>query len=193
MKWPRNTLEVRYNRQAAEMLFDFVNTRPEPEAFERFRRHWERYGLRWPGGEMTFRDSQNIVQQIWKGEKKGATGPQVAVSIGFLSWINDGGEVVVHQQPPIGVDWDMGCLFLNPGKLDDLIWLTLLQHSRRLAICSNKDDCLTPFFLKYRPQARFCSDACAKPSQRESKRRWWMKNRAEWLRKHGKKKSPKRR
>jgi hypothetical protein len=53
----------------------------------------------------------------------------------------------------------------------------LRKHVRRLAYCSNSD-CSAPFFFNGRRSQKYCSEDCARPSQQESKRLWWTKNRA---------------
>ncbi len=53
----------------------------------------------------------------------------------------------------------------------------LRKHVRRLAYCANSD-CSTPFFFNGRLSQKYCTEDCARPSQREFKRTWWAKNRA---------------
>jgi len=53
-----------------------------------------------------------------------------------------------------------------------------LRHNRRRALCCPNPDCPAPYFLASKKGQKFCSPECAKPSQRESKRRWWAENRA---------------
>jgi hypothetical protein len=186
------------------MLVEFVNTRPDPEAFERFRRRWEippaegkegHKGFRWEGGHDYFEDSQALVRAIWAGKKRGTEGLNVALRLGVASFerSEEGGEVVA-QEPSIEVDWEEGSLVPAPRSLNDVVWFTLLAHSRRLAICANKDNgCPTPYFLKNKPKHRFCSDACALPAQREFKRKWWTEHGKEWRRRRSKRKTGKRR
>ncbi len=53
----------------------------------------------------------------------------------------------------------------------------LRQNRRRALRCPNPD-CLAPYFFASKKSQKYCSPECAKPSQRESKRRWWAENRA---------------
>jgi hypothetical protein len=178
---------IRFGKRAERMLLDFVNTRPEPDGFARFKAKWE-----WNGSVNDFRESQSIVRQTWEGKKPGIEGVQVGLSLGLLG---SGGDDEVPP-PPIQVDWKESSLCVAPRNLHDLVWLTLLQHSQRLGVCENHlkgEGCPTPYFLKYRPTARFCSEACASTAQRESKRRWWKEHGQEWLEKRRGKKSPRRR
>lgn len=180
MKGSRHNLAIRYGKRAAGMLVEFANTRPEPEAFERFRRRWEGHGLKWNGGEDEFRWEQHMLRETWEGKHPGLERRQIELCLGIAT---QAGEESVGP-PPIHVDWNEGSLFVAERNLNDLIWLTFLQHSRRLGICANKsrdDGCLTPYFIRYRPKQQFCSDACAKPRQRESKRRWWKEHGKNWL------------
>jgi hypothetical protein len=48
---------------------------------------------------------------------------------------------------------------------------------RRMAYCTNSD-CAAPFFFNVKSSQKYCSEDCARPSQREFKRVWWAKNRA---------------
>ena len=52
----------------------------------------------------------------------------------------------------------------------------LQQHSDRACHCLNPD-CPAPYFIAPRRRQKYCSEECAKPSQRESKRMWWANNR----------------
>ncbi|MDE3179055.1 MAG: hypothetical protein KGM47_05275 [Acidobacteriota bacterium] len=171
---------------------EFANCRPEPEAFERFKARWERVDprLKWSGENKDFLRTQRILREVWEGRKKGIEGVQVAASLGLEIGPNghwaDEGEYVPPQ--PLAVDWEAGSLFVIPQSLHDIVWLTLLQHSRQLAICANyrndaTNGCQTPYFIRYRPRQKFCSDACALPSQRAFKRDWWSKHGEEWNRK----------
>lgn len=58
-----------------------------------------------------------------------------------------------------------------------------LQHLLDGAVltrqCKNPE-CLTPYFFATRQSQKYCSDACAKPAQREFKRKWWAEHGEEW-------------
>lgn len=176
-------LEVvpKFGKRAERMLLDFANTLPEHAGLARFRANWERYGLKLGGNEANIFQLQGIVRAMWEGKKKDIEGVVVAQSLGLVG--SDGGEEVTP--PPIEVDWTGSSLLVAPRMLDDLIWLTLLQHSQRLGVCENHvngGECPTPYFLKYRPQARFCgSQTCVITAQRKSKREWWAEHGPLWL------------
>ena len=51
----------------------------------------------------------------------------------------------------------------------------LLKEAGRLRYCPNPE-CPAPYFFANRRSQKFCSEACAKPSQREYKRRWWAEH-----------------
>ena len=180
---PRHNLDVRikFGRRAENMLFEFVNTLPKEEAFLHFKKRWERYGLEWPGNFGNFRFAQDTARRLWEGKKAGIEGIQVALSLGLAISSREDEQTFA---PPIYVDWDAASLFVSPRNLQDLVWLTLLQNSKRLGVCenySNGGQCDSPFFLKYRPAARFCSQPCALTAQQESKRKWWNEHGQEWL------------
>jgi hypothetical protein len=173
----------KFNKLATEMLVEFANTRSGPEAAEYFQRKWtKRLGLSW-GDSWRFENVQGNVQRIWKGSNRNPA-TMMSINLGF----NGDGEVRV----PIVVDWNRGMLTIEPHTLDQLIWLILLQYSARLGICENHGnggDCVTPYFLKYRPKQRFCSDPCTAPARRESARLWWSREGDKWLAKRRGKKS----
>jgi hypothetical protein len=50
------------------------------------------------------------------------------------------------------------------------------QNARRARRCLNPE-CPAPFFLAKKKRQIFCGEECAKPAQRESKRKWWRENR----------------
>jgi hypothetical protein len=74
--------------------------------------------------------------------------------------------------PPIHVNLDAGTVVLLPSTVDEALWIALLQNYKKLAVCENQT-CQHPYFLRYRPSQRYCSEKCALPSQREFKKRWW--------------------
>ena len=53
-----------------------------------------------------------------------------------------------------------------------------LRRNRNRALHCPNTECPAPYFFATKKGQRFCSLECAKPSQRESKRRWWAENRA---------------
>jgi hypothetical protein len=179
---------IKFGKRAEQMLFDFVNTIPDAAGFSRFKSKWERFGLKWDGTENNFRQAQEVIRKTWEGRKKGLEGHLVEMSLGLAG----GTEDEASSAAPIHADWNDSSLIVAPRNLRDLIWLTLLQYSQRLGVCENhvkSGACPTPYFLKYRPAARFCSDACSLTAQRESKRKWWKEHGQEWLEKNRSKKS----
>jgi hypothetical protein len=210
MAQSRYTLAVGFGKRAATMLVELVNARPDPAAFERFKERWELppqtdkpadRGFRWDGGYSDFTNTQDLMRRLWEEQRGLPQRLNVAMRLGLepVGTAENGG-VVVAVQPPIALDWANSRLELLPRSLNELAWLTLLQHSRRLGICANKEHgCPTPYFLKTKPKHRFCSEACAAPTQREFKRRWWAEHGDEWrhkrqkAKKKKKKKSPRKR
>lgn len=172
-------LKIGFGKRAARMLLDFVNTLPGQDGLDRFKAKWEKYGLKWDGGLKDFVQAQSIVRDTWEGKHSGIEGFQAELSLGLRCSEED-----EFTSPPIQVDWEGSSLSVAPRNLHDLVWFALIQHSQRLGVCESHikgEGCPTPYFLKYRPMARFCSEACAGPAQRESKRRWWGEHGAEWL------------
>lgn len=167
-------VELKYPvpKWATKMLVDFVNVRDFGDFQKRWRWH---QGMDWRGGETSFKRVQALVCGVWRGKRDGAT--EVAWHLGL--GMPKGDKVQTYKRPDIRPNWKTGTLNLSVFELNELVWLTLLHESPRLAICKNSLEehsgvkCPTPYFLKYRPQSKFCSDLCAIPSQREAKRRYW--------------------
>ncbi len=53
--------------------------------------------------------------------------------------------------------------------------LRAMSLATRLRFCPNAS-CPAPYFVARRRSQKYCSDACALPSQREFKRRWWAEH-----------------
>lgn len=188
-----NTLAIRFGKRAEEMLVEFANCRPESASFARFKAKWQTGPFKWRGDHQHFLFSQRIVREIWEGKKKGLEEIQVASMLGIETQDRFADEDERISAPAIEVDWGAGQLVLVPRSLEDVVWLTLLQHSRRLGICANKNgECVTPYFLQYRKRQKFCSEVCALPAQREFKRKWWGTHGKEWKRKQQRKRGTKR-
>ncbi len=51
------------------------------------------------------------------------------------------------------------------------------RHADRARRCPNPE-CPAPYFIADKKGQRYCSEACALPAQRESKRLWWANNRS---------------
>jgi hypothetical protein len=60
-----------------------------------------------------------------------------------------------------------------------------LRRNRKRALHCPNPDCPAPYFFASKKGQKYCSLECAKPSQRESKRRWWAENRAQKVPKAG--------
>lgn len=186
-------LDLKYRLPAwtRQLLVDLAN-----ERFPYFLKKWGGRGLMlWLDGEKEFNRVQELVRAVWRGEESGAM--VVTKELGLAvppDWKIDGvlsrsdDEPNPLQRSHIYADWDKGTLQLILMELNEHVWMALLQESRHLAICKNSElggtpggECSTPYFLKYRPQQEFCSEECAKPRQRETKRRWWDDHGEEWL------------
>lgn len=64
----------------------------------------------------------------------------------------------------------------------------LHRNASRARHCQNPE-CDFPYFFASKKRQRFCTEKCAKPARRESKRKWWRENRS----KSAKQKKPKKR
>lgn len=55
--------------------------------------------------------------------------------------------------------------------------LFYFRHNRRRALHCPNPDCPAPYFFASKKGQKYCSEACARPAQQASKRRWWAENR----------------
>jgi hypothetical protein len=173
----------RFRKGAATLLTEFMNTRPETEAYKRFIAKFASNDVdrplvhEWSGSETEFRDVHRKMRAIWERREGSAPNLHFNQHLGFVAPAR-GQEPV---RAPFMTDWKNGIIHINIRHLNEALWLILLQYSRQLGICENHtrfQDCPTPYFIKYRPNARFCGQACAATAKREAKRRWWNKHRA---------------
>jgi hypothetical protein len=168
-------IAIRLDKTARKLLLDFANSETHSIAFRRFTARWEKTGLKWRGGLSQFQCEQQLLRKVWEGEKKGVEGVQTGIALGLVTHDESTGP------PPVAVDWARSSLFVIPRNLNDLVWLTLLQHSMKLAVCEGRaHGCRTPYFIRSKPWQRVCSDPCAKPLQREAARRWWSQHGPDW-------------
>ena len=198
-KLPRLSLAVRLTEKAAEFLSDFANTHAED--LDRFESKWEQAApLGWSGGVEAFVATQQIVRSIWERRMQGHEAQLISRGLGLDFPRQEYQDSSLAQL--VRVDWEGSFFWLSTRDLNDLIWISLLQYSRRLAICANLDNgCPTPYFIRSKPNQRFCSDACARPAQRAFKRKWWNEHGQGWRQERakrsrserGRKKSTKRR
>jgi hypothetical protein len=61
-----------------------------------------------------------------------------------------------------------------PGPFEQVL-VHFLKAADRARHCNNPD-CVAPYFFAKRRSQKYCSDACALPSQREFKRQWWAEH-----------------
>lgn len=78
----------------------------------------------------------------------------------------------------------------EPPKITPLeaVGFYLQKNTNRMRHCPNPD-CATPYFLAMKKGQKYCSTVCARPSQLESKRRWWSDYRAGKKRTKGQRRS----
>jgi hypothetical protein len=185
-------LAPRLQEKAAELLTEFANTRAED--CERFDSRWfKQTGQAWYAGTgrevgaQSFLQVQQQVQEIWEGKHKDSESQIIAHGLSLLVPRQEEGYADTSQLL-FHVSWESGCIWARPRDLGDYVWLSLLQYSRQLAVCGNRENgCPAPYFIRKKPNQKFCSDACALPAQREFKRRWFREHGEEWRRKWQKK------
>lgn len=172
-----------------QLLLDMANG-----DFLFFWKKWHLYGLRhWLGDEQEFRRSQQLIRAVWAGKENGARVVAQNLGLASSSVEDESNDADERRRSHIYVDWGRGALEMVLLDLNEHLWMALLQQSQKLAICRNSEiggtpggSCSTPYFLRYRPQQTFCSQECAEPRQRETKRRWWNSKGKEWLKKRKK-------
>jgi hypothetical protein len=68
-------------------------------------------------------------------------------------------------------------IFPKEWCLPIVLAVACMEYGDRLAVCWNHDQCAAPFFIRKRSDQRYCTNECARPAQREAKRKWWKTNR----------------
>jgi hypothetical protein len=140
------------------------------------------------GGAPIFSEVQKTVRELWEGKLKGSEAQIVANGLSLQVDRQEEGHVD-SSQVLFNVNWESGYIWARPRDLGDDVWLSLLQYSRQLAVCANKENgCPGPYFIKMRPNQKFCSEVCAAPAQRAFKRQWFQEHGEEWRKKWLKKK-----
>jgi hypothetical protein len=174
------TLAIGYKPKAVELLTDFANTHPED--YERFDWKWQYATRGWRGGRASFEETQRIIREIWEGKLKGREGGCVEAGLGLSLPIAEYGHS--SQSALIKANWAEGTLWAARRDLNDDVWLILLSHSNRLAVCANRENgCPTPYFVKKKANQKFCCEECAAPAQRAFKRQWFREHGDEWRKK----------
>jgi hypothetical protein len=163
---------------APGMLVDFANA-----SEEWFRKQWRKKYvwkdlLTWTDESEGFSRLQETVRQVWRGTASG--GYEVSRHLGLGEY----GSEREADGSPLHIDWKRSTIWFRASDLNEILWFTLLRYSQDLGICANEKSeknprgtCVTPYFIKYRPQQQFCCEDCTLPAQRESKRRWWNEHR----------------
>ena len=64
---------------------------------------------------------------------------------------------------------------LPPPTLFEQALMWFVDVGDRARHCPNPD-CVAPYFFAARRSQKYCADICARPSQREFKRRWWAEH-----------------
>ena len=58
--------------------------------------------------------------------------------------------------------------------------LHLTREADRVRVCQNPECAVERHFFAKRRSQRYCSETCARPAQREAKRRWWADHGTTW-------------
>ena len=104
-----------------------------------------------------------------------------------IKWIQDASENIRTAEiprvicqawlarPALAIDWKHGRIVPDRNKLETVLACAAVEHRDRLRYCQNPE-CVEPYFYGARRDQQFCSKHCASYGQRESKLRWWKKN-----------------
>ncbi len=76
------------------------------------------------------------------------------------------------------VHWNKKYIGADQRSLPTMLAWLCVRSRDLLKVCRNPA-CFTPYMLVRRRDQKYCSDACAIPAQREAKRRWWHKQKAQ--------------
>lgn len=105
------------------------------------------------------------IQEQNRAEKEGATGME-AWSLGYERW----SEVLRRESDDPSKLWAISEIDVFAEVI-----VRAIDVAPRMRQCSNPD-CPAPLFIAARRSQRYCTDTCALPAQRESKRNWWSQH-----------------
>ena len=122
--------------------------------------------------------AREVLREIWRGnsEKLPAVllpSPEDVVFASEPQW---------GWPPQIKMDWHRGEFVYTPDNEFQRAVYELFRRSPFAKVCANPD-CPAPYFIAGKTAQRYCSEACAEPSQRAYKLRWWREHGTEWRRK----------
>jgi hypothetical protein len=108
---------------------------------------------------------QAQIEERNRAEREGVA-PDQAWSLSFDRW----SEVLCTEADDPAKMWA-----ISDADAFAQILLRAIDVAARMRNCANPT-CPAPHFIAARKSQRYCSDACALPAQRESKRIWWVEN-----------------
>lgn len=145
---------------------------------EQVRRHRDELLLAWPcpkdiGGvvaqhiEVTHRVES--LYQEW-------TGARSATHEELPQWVCE--HWLASEKYTVKVSWGHNkILYPSSTSLPGQLAWGIVHNAERLGFCRNLL-CKHPRYIKRRDDQIYCSSTCAKPAERERKRRWWTENRS---------------
>ncbi len=167
------------------LLSDFANL-PEGDesAASDFLKKWAQ--LPWPR-KVPFECFHNALLTLWREGPFADLDDKGPVTSGeqFTPWMR-----VIFEHIPIGTawlfDWVHGSIDIEVSDCALALCVAALANAPQMAVCANPQ-CARRYFLRTKPNQRFCGPECAKVEQRSGKREWWATHGKEWRRKRRKK------
>jgi hypothetical protein len=166
------------------LLSDFANLPAGDEAAASyFRKKWAQ--LPWPHKIPFFRFHKALLSLWREGPFADLDNEPITSREQFTPWIG-----AVFQHVPAGkarfYDWAHASIEIEVSDCALALCVAALANARYMTVCANPQ-CARRYFLRTKPNQRFCGPECAKVEQRSGKREWWATHGKEWRHKRQKK------
>lgn len=173
--------------EAKRFLTEFANL--SDESVERFQKRFGDLLPRGPSGGFKFHMSDNSISYYTEEEIKKSKEDTILELRNQVRrvWIEPDlrtkryGVFLLWKAAMFTLTWaeqEIPDGLPEPSPFEQAIQL-LIDAADLVRYCGNPE-CFTPYFFASRRNQKYCSDACAKPAQREFKRQWWAEHGEEW-------------
>ena len=157
-----------------------------PQVFGRGALDWEWGGV--AGFGLTGFDLieiRNLLRRAWDApERRSREWYCFHLRQRFYGWQASADFIRAHKTETASPLMDKGWSelnFLDPPPVtpfEAAVFHLQTSIAERAKHCGNNSECPAPYFIAVKKWQKYCSEECAGPANRESKRQWWRDNRA---------------
>ena len=192
----RSRDQIASDAKTGHLLVELANLRED--GISRFRSRWDKYFSRYSNQELLTRRDE--LQLLWSRQlrlrpqlPRNFTDEDIQNAIGTRITERTRGlyKSSQHTSQPLEelicehwlsmehgkgwlVRWEPRLKSITPSPrcLPVVMAVACVKFANRLGVCRNRE-CPAPYFLLARRDQKHCSDACARPSRRIAKLKWW--------------------